>query len=45
MKGSSIGSLLSSGTWTEGGWMFLVIGSSVSFVASGSFSITGGGIE
>nr|GFB38477.1 hypothetical protein [Tanacetum cinerariifolium] len=30
---------------TKGGWMFLVLGSSVSFVASGSFSTTGGGIE
>nr|GFC42512.1 hypothetical protein [Tanacetum cinerariifolium] len=29
-------------TWTEGGWMFSVLGSSVSFVASGSFSTTGG---
>nr|GFA13651.1 hypothetical protein [Tanacetum cinerariifolium] len=31
-------------TWTEGGWMFSVLGSSVSFVASSSLSITGGGI-
>nr|GFC18218.1 hypothetical protein [Tanacetum cinerariifolium] len=29
---------------TEGGWMFSVLGSSVSFVASSSFSITGGEI-
>nr|GFB38971.1 hypothetical protein [Tanacetum cinerariifolium] len=31
-------------TWTEGDWMFSVLGSFVSFVASGSFSATGGGI-
>nr|GFC83606.1 hypothetical protein [Tanacetum cinerariifolium] len=43
-KGSSIGSLSFSGTWTEGGWMFSMLSSSVSFVASGSFSATGGGI-
>nr|GFA70218.1 hypothetical protein [Tanacetum cinerariifolium] len=29
---------------TEEGWMFLVLSSSVSFVASGSFFVTGGGI-
>nr|GFC00222.1 hypothetical protein [Tanacetum cinerariifolium] len=41
--GLSTGSL--SGTWTEGGWMSLVLGSSVSLVAYGSFSTIGGGIE
>nr|GFB93217.1 hypothetical protein [Tanacetum cinerariifolium] len=31
-------------TWTDGGWMSSVLGSSVSLVASGSFSTPGGGI-
>ncbi|GJS31774.1 hypothetical protein Tco_1466626 [Tanacetum coccineum] len=42
-EGSSIGSLVCS--WTNGGgWMSSVLGSSVSFVTSLSFSTTGGGI-
>nr|GFA31648.1 hypothetical protein [Tanacetum cinerariifolium] len=41
-RGSLVGSLSS---WTDGGLMFSVLGSSVSFVASGFFSTTGGGIE
>nr|GFB40813.1 reverse transcriptase domain-containing protein [Tanacetum cinerariifolium] len=42
-QGFSTGSL--SGTWTEGGWMSSVLGSSVSLVAYGSFSTHGGGFE
>ncbi|GKA10442.1 hypothetical protein Tco_0689875 [Tanacetum coccineum] len=44
-EGSSVGSLSLVGSWTNGGgWMSSVLGSSVSFVASLSFSTTGGGI-
>ncbi|GKG25544.1 hypothetical protein Tco_0398690, partial [Tanacetum coccineum] len=43
-EGSSIGSLSLVYSWTIGGWMSLVLGSSVSFVTSLSFSTTGGGI-
>ncbi|GKF84851.1 hypothetical protein Tco_0249749, partial [Tanacetum coccineum] len=44
-EGSSIGSLYLVCFWANGGgWMFSVLGSSVSFVTSLSFSTTGGGI-
>ncbi|GJZ18071.1 hypothetical protein Tco_0554194, partial [Tanacetum coccineum] len=44
-EGSSIGSLSLVCSWTNGGgWMSSVLGSSVSFVASLSFSTTGDGI-
>ncbi|GKG14572.1 hypothetical protein Tco_0354172, partial [Tanacetum coccineum] len=44
-EGSSIGSLSLVCSWTNGGgWMSSVLGSSVSFVTSISFSTTGGGI-
>ncbi|GKG18588.1 hypothetical protein Tco_0372886, partial [Tanacetum coccineum] len=44
-EGSSIGSLSLGCSWTiGGGWMSPVLGSSVSFVTSISFSTTGGGI-
>ncbi|GJS04569.1 hypothetical protein Tco_1042844 [Tanacetum coccineum] len=44
-EGSSIGSLSLVCSWTNGGgWMSSVLGSSVSFVTSLSFSTTGGGI-
>ncbi|GKF81315.1 hypothetical protein Tco_0239917 [Tanacetum coccineum] len=44
-EGSLIGSLSLVCSWTNGeGWMSSVLGSSVSFVTSRSFSTTGGGI-
>ncbi|GJR67993.1 putative reverse transcriptase domain-containing protein [Tanacetum coccineum] len=44
-EGSSIGSLSLGCSWINGGgWMSSVLGSSVSFVTSLSFSTTGGGI-
>ncbi|GKD82790.1 hypothetical protein Tco_1349629 [Tanacetum coccineum] len=43
-EGSSIGSFSLVCSWTIGGWMSSVLGSSVSFVTSPSFSTTGGGI-
>ncbi|GKG50027.1 hypothetical protein Tco_0518801, partial [Tanacetum coccineum] len=43
-EGSSIGSLSLVCSLTNGGWTSLVLGSSVSFVTSLSFSTTGGRI-
>ncbi|GKG51921.1 hypothetical protein Tco_0544559, partial [Tanacetum coccineum] len=45
-EGSSLGSLFLDCFWTNGGgWMSSVLGSSVSFVTSLSFSSIGGGIR